>query len=547
MCALLVAAAAAHDFKTCGSGDKLGVKTVTVDPDSPIPGKPLEVAFTGTPTQDIVAGDSLTITVKVFGVALGHVDFDLCKDTGLTCPVKAGTASTWKATYDIPSAAPGGVPLTAEFTAQTAAKAQYSCVDVDVVMGKPPALSFAELAMHTQGPSCVHFEDKHDEAHRKCYEACGLGEFKVTGLNATGPCPDDYTQLDSTKTVEACNDGVTNLKYCKGKTLKPVSLRESTKGIKGMCYHKDSGNKCYEGCAMTEFKMTGLSEGGACDHSYSVVEKTFYSMSCSDGKTNTKYCFHPLYLVNVTMKTKGQGMALSAPNDDVTLYKVSGDECGQATLDSKYASYAEKFAGLKEGTCAALGFTKADGTQTLKVPVLGDITISKFAKPSTVAETEWSNKYTNCLHHEDSADNKCYESCSRSTGAFKVKGMDKMGACPVKYGEVDSKKYLKQCSDGITNIKYCSGGSLHKVLLQESVKGVSAADAEVVIPFADYADARANAQCTKDADCPSSYCNNGFCHGCFDKCCETDTDCTKKGLSYCAKDATKMPPYFCHA
>jgi len=71
---------------------------------------------------------------------------------------------------------------------------------------------------------------------------------------------------------------------------------------------------------------------------------------------------------------------LIAPNADTTLYKTSGDECGEATLDSKYASYAEKFAGLKEGTCASQGYTVADGSQTMKVPVLGDITIAKFKK-----------------------------------------------------------------------------------------------------------------------------------------------------------------------
>merc|ERR1712028_103621 len=143
LCALLVAAAVAHD--------------------SPIPGKPLKVTFTGTPTQDIVDGDTVSITAKVFGVALGHVDFNACKDLGLTCPVKAGTASTWSAIYNIPSAAPGGVPITAEFTAHNAA-GTYSCVDVDVVMGKPPAVSFAELALHAAGPTCIHHEDRHDRA-----------------------------------------------------------------------------------------------------------------------------------------------------------------------------------------------------------------------------------------------------------------------------------------------------------------------------------------------------------------------------------------------
>merc|ERR1711935_379281 len=142
--ALIAASAYAHDFKTCGT-DGLGVATVDVTPDSPIPGANLTVSFTGTPTQDVNVGDKLTITVKVFGVALGHVDFDFCKDLGVTCPVKAGTATKWDAVYLIPKAAPGGVPLTAECTAQSAAGVQYSCVDVPVVMGTPPQVARRSL------------------------------------------------------------------------------------------------------------------------------------------------------------------------------------------------------------------------------------------------------------------------------------------------------------------------------------------------------------------------------------------------------------------
>ena len=80
--------------------------------------------------------------------------------------------------------------------------------------------------------------------------------------------------------------------------------------------------------------------------------------------------------------TKGTVTVLASAvgGDDVTLYKFSGDECGQATLDKKYESYAVKFAGLKEGTCSGVGYSVADGTKTLKVPVLGDITIKKFKK-----------------------------------------------------------------------------------------------------------------------------------------------------------------------
>ncbi len=61
--ATLLALAAAHDFKPCGT-ENLGVSAVVVTPDSPIPGQNLTVALSVTPTQDLVEGDVLTITIK---------------------------------------------------------------------------------------------------------------------------------------------------------------------------------------------------------------------------------------------------------------------------------------------------------------------------------------------------------------------------------------------------------------------------------------------------------------------------------------------------
>ena len=90
--------------------------------------------------------------------------------------------------------------------------------------------------------------------------------------------------------------------------------------------------------------------------------------------------------MTLDLYNKPSDVADIAPMDDATLYKISGSECGQATLDAKYASYAEKFAGLSEGTCASQGYTVADGSTPLKVPVLGQITISKFKKPSISAD-----------------------------------------------------------------------------------------------------------------------------------------------------------------
>ena len=54
---------------------------------------------------------------------------------------------------------------------------------------------------------------------------------------------------------------------------------------------------------------------------------------------------------------------------DTTLYKVANSECGQATLDSKYATRAEEFAGLKEGTCSSQGYTASSGSKSITVPL----------------------------------------------------------------------------------------------------------------------------------------------------------------------------------
>eukprot|EP00656_Telonema_subtile_P007546 TRINITY_DN1353_c0_g2_i1.p1 TRINITY_DN1353_c0_g2~~TRINITY_DN1353_c0_g2_i1.p1 ORF type:complete len:485 (-),score=144.79 TRINITY_DN1353_c0_g2_i1:137-1591(-) len=484
----------------------------------------------------------------MFGVALGSVDFDFCKDLGVVCPIKAGTASKWMATYLVPSAAPGGVALTAEFTAKTSAAAQYSCLDVPVTMGTKPSpapvflLQGVPMVQPMDNVQCVH---KEDVPSKKCYEACGEGTFKVVNMNATGACPDEYTKTDSTDKINACSDGVTNIKYCTGAGKRVVALSTATRGMAGLCMFSLQSNKCTEACADAVFKMTGLSTQGTCPSEFKVTEKTNFVDACSDGATNIKYCTKPLYPVKVTIRIKGEvgpnkaywtsvaGVSsltclhredvvdhkcyeacssskrfkvkgvtsrgactskysetdstktVTACSDGVTnlkyctagglqkvslvmktkgeagkpshkaywakvagvqtqtsLYKITSGECGQATLDAKYASYAEKFAGLTAGTCASQGYTVADGTQSLNVPVLGAITIAKFKKPSVFS--------------------------------------------------------------------FISG-------------------------------------CKVDSDCPSSYCNQGTCHGCADSCCETDADCTKKGMTYCQNDSTKMPPYFCHA
>merc|ERR1711912_7874 len=83
-----------------------------------------------------------------------------------------------------------------------------------------------------------------------------------------------------------------------------------------------------------------------------------------------------------------QTIKVDAPADTCHLYDISDGTCGQSDLDCKYAPYAKDFqSGLKDGTCAAQGYTVPDGTQTLHVPFIGDITISKYNKTAVEVVT----------------------------------------------------------------------------------------------------------------------------------------------------------------
>merc|ERR1711934_287083 len=136
-------------------------------------------------------------------------------------------------------------------------------------------------------------------------------------------------------------------------------------------------------------------------------------------------------------------------SSDAVLYKVQGNECGQVTIDAEYASEAEKFAGLKEGTGSSAGFTVADGTKSIKVPVIGNVNVSKFKKASLMAnpaisclKSKCSSQYSSC--QGDSVCKSvmsCVEPCSDSSCALKcVKPhildpkVASLGACGGKNG-----------------------------------------------------------------------------------------------------------------
>merc|ERR1719356_445868 len=84
--------------------------------------------------------------------------------------------------------------------------------------------------------------------------------------------------------------------------------------------------------------------------------------------------------------------ALSSVEADMcSLYAMSSDgkECGQSDLKCAYTKFAKAFKrDLKDGTCAEQGYTEQSGTNTLKVPVVGTITVAQYSRPSsTVPES----------------------------------------------------------------------------------------------------------------------------------------------------------------
>merc|ERR1712048_82617 len=80
---------------------------------------------------------------------------------------------------------------------------------------------------------------------------------------------------------------------------------------------------------------------------------------------------------------------------DCTVYAIGDGECGESTLNCLYvppAKLANK--DLKDGTCAAQGYTQATGkTQTQSTPV-GDITITFYVQPSALEVTKDCTVYS---------------------------------------------------------------------------------------------------------------------------------------------------------
>merc|ERR1711957_506531 len=161
---------------------------------------------------------------------------------------------------------------------------------------------------------------------------------------------------------------------------------------------------------------------------------------------------------------------------------------------------------------------------------------SSNAATQILADSSPATEY--CWHTEDPAGHKCYEGCA--TKPFKNKGLSQPGVCnPHLFNKVISTKNVKQCSDGVTNVKYCAA-PLYTVTVTPAPTPIPQKVEEL--------NESGPRQCTSDKDCACSYCQIDagkkgpyFCHGSV--CCKSDKECPG---SYCMNSASKTAPFNCH-
>ena len=177
--------ASAHDYKICsGTADGFGLTAVELSPD-PVPSfAELKVAFTGIPTHAFDAGSTAKLTVKLLGIKLATLDFDACKDLGMTCPVPAGKLVTGSITYKVPTAVPAGLSANVELVMTDGAGAAITCVDVKAKLGKAKSKAMTAMARPAdegppppphdgEGPPQAPSTDwAMAEGHLSCDEVC---------------------------------------------------------------------------------------------------------------------------------------------------------------------------------------------------------------------------------------------------------------------------------------------------------------------------------------------------------------------------------------
>merc|ERR1711907_488948 len=135
---------------------------------------------------------------------------------------------------------------------------------------------------YSQRTFVMHQEDAQDH---KCFEATSTQRFASKGITRRGPCPAKYNEVDSTKTVKQCPDGVTNVRYCnpisvtiatkgEGKQIKsaPMDTEEEDSQRTFVMHQEDAqDHKCFEATSAQRFASKGITKKGPCPAKYNEV------------------------------------------------------------------------------------------------------------------------------------------------------------------------------------------------------------------------------------------------------------------------------------
>jgi len=167
-----------------------------------------------------------------------------------------------------------------------------------------------------------------------------------------------------------------------------------------------------------------------------------------------------------------------------------------------------------------------------------------------------------CYFTADAKDHKCYDACAKKD--FANKGFTTKGVCdPATYTVIENTESLKVCSDGVTNLKYCTTPH-YPLILNIKTKGEGKDVEGEVEELTKEAEA---AGCKSDTDCHSGGDMGGYCkansdchctmpffgsngHTCAltctptskTPCCRSDTDCQKDGDkgAYCKSPKSNL-------
>jgi len=354
---------------------------------------------------------------------------------------------------------------------------------------------------------CRHRVDSKDN---KCYEGCAAETFKSPGLIQLGECWHAYSVVDSESTIEQCNDGKTNVKYCSGGNLRAVNV---TMKVKAKALNFMATPPCCEGACTTagEEKYWSIASG--------IFGKKHCGECCMDPKKYNLFHFFEKNLTKSATDSPCEGFGYTKYDSTVT----HGFGPVSMTLDLYDAPAVET-------------------TSVDEVDTAGN-TFGQFWNKAFAPQGVFNHVY----HHEDAADKQCFQadfptSCD-FTQCAPMAGVETKGSCPDKYNVKKSKRDEIVCRDG-SNIKYCT--YMNKIDVVVSTFGIGAGENA----FVSAVNATAK-QCTTSDDCPCSYCMNDsskkapfMCHDPLPGvCCKTDKDCPN---SYCV-NYHGPPPYLCHS